>query len=127
MLLILARVTIATLTVFSDMDFQNSLEVGGIVGYNQGKISNGYNIGKIVVGGQNALIGEIAGEVREDNSLVSNMYYLKNNPFGKSNLTGNEAVLVKEEDIKNLNITLGEMFKKDTNNINNGYPILSWQ
>ncbi len=120
---------VGKIAIFSNIDFQDLLKVGGIIGVNQGKnISNGYNVGEIEVNGENALVGEIAGEVREDNnSSVSNMYYLKNTPFGKSKLTGNEAVLVTEEELKNLEVTLGDMFKKDSNNINNGYPILNWQ
>ena len=120
---------IGKVAVISDIDFQDLVKVGGIIGVNQGRnISNGYNVGKIEINGENALVGEIAGEVREDNnSSVSNMYYLKNKPFGKSKLTGNEAVLVTEEELKNLEVTLGDMYKKDIDNINNGYPILDWQ
>lgn len=29
--------------------------------------------------------------------------------------------------MKNLYYILGEMYKEDTNNMNNGYPVLYWQ
>ena len=34
---------------------------------------------------------------------------------------------INSEQLKNLATTLGTSFKEDTNNINNGYPILIWQ
>ena len=32
-----------------------------------------------------------------------------------------------KEQLKNIYTVLGNAFKEDTNNINSGYPILSWQ
>ncbi len=51
-----------------------------------------------------------------------NNYYLQ----GQPNYTG-IGTAKTENEIKELASTLGAAFIEDTNNINNGYPILAWQ
>ena len=63
------------------------------------------------------------------NNTIENNYYLENIINGTSNdriiIDGIESI--KSEELKRLSPILGTAFKEDINNINNGYPILSWQ
>ena len=78
-------------------------KVGGIVGYlNQGSIINCYNIGEITGNTNGPIFGNSIGE----NNTISNCFSLGDS-FNYENL--------------------GNAFKEDTNNINNGYPIFTWQ
>ena len=82
--------------------------VGGIVGYLEGAyhnlIENCYNIGNVT--GVNGNVGEIFGRNTNNMSEIVNCY-TSSDTFSAENLGG--------------------AFKEDTNNINDGYPILQWQ
>ena len=99
------------------------------MGNNQGKSSNCYNIG-FVSGTIN--VGGIAGQIANTNAILKNSYSLEGkceNIIG-ANIDGGiiESSSIKSElEMKVLAPILGPSFKEDTNNINNGYPILSWQ
>ena len=102
---------------------------GGIAGINEAEISLCYNIGEIkgTVG-----IGGLAGQNNNLTGIIKNSYSLESkcdNLIGESlNYSKIELCEIKtEQELKALVSTLGESFKEDTNNINNGYPILSWQ
>ena len=118
--------------------------IGGIVGINKGTVSSSYNTGKVNainyraggICGQNSTdsyiyscynIGEIKAEnnpggiVGGDFGTITNCYYL--NTIIKEN---NEQAK-SEEELKSMQSELGDDFIEDTENINNGYPILSWQ
>ena len=95
---------------------------------NDGTISNCYNIGNITV----------AGIVYNNNStgIISNSYYLENcaSKFYNSNkgTIQEECTSKIEMEMKDRNfvsiLNKGEdVFMHNTNNINNGYPILKWQ
>ena len=107
--------------------------IGGIAGriYNESLITESYNTGNIVSKGN--FIGGIVGSIDKGENIIKNCYSI-------GNITGNQADPIVGQ--KNLNseilncfsrkdnfshINLGSAFKTDTNNINNGYPILSWQ
>lgn len=111
--------------------------MGGIIGVisSRSKVGNSYNKGKLVY--DNVVsIGGISG-----NSAVEiiNSHYLKGTAPGAANRadipTQAEAKEESEmpsvlEVIQNQIEIDGKMinaFKEDTNNINNGYPILYWQ
>ena len=100
--------------------------VGGIVGFQSGKntkISNSYNIGRIVSSNN---IGGIIGTKLEGN--IKNSYYLENTVNGANDRETINGVTAKtSEELKAIASVLGSAFKQDTNNINNGYPILTWQ
>ena len=117
----------------------NSSKAGGISGYihyySQGtvgytKINNTYSTG-IVTG--NSEIGASIGTVTKEESILQadNNYALTQNdlPAIGGNITNAnvKAELKTSEELKQLANTLGEAFKEDTENINNGYPILQWQ
>lgn len=123
---------------------------GGIVGINNANIANCYNIGEVdgsnaegtKVGGicgQNVSdsyiytsynVGKIkassiaGGVVGADFGTISNCYFLNS----VSNQVKNEDYSKTEEEMKNSILEgLGESYKKDDENKNSGYPILSWQ
>ena len=88
---------------------------GGIVGLNRASISNTYNIGSILsVGSQNKCLSY-------NEKTMNNSFYLDNCTLG------GEGISKTSEEIKNLTNILGDAFKDDVNQINNGYPVLKWQ
>ena len=75
----------------------------------------------------------ILGCSMSDNTTIKNCYYLsgtapyergRNTPDKYPEIVGNAK---SESEMKKLASTLGSAFKDDINNINKGYPILSWQ
>ena len=109
----------------------NSTLGGGIVGqlyvYSNPKIYYSYNYGKINSGG--GVIGQIYGS---DNTYsINGNYYLNdsasNGIYNYSSSTNVEP-LSQEEMPSVISVINGDnAFVEDTNNINNGYPILKWQ
>lgn len=100
---------------------------------NGGKINNCYNLGTInnVNKTNNCYIGEILGRAR-GSSITSNSFYIDNEPIG-NNLSSNcVTTKVTSDELKsdgtlNLLNQNGAVWKKDTSNVNNGYPIFTWQ
>ena len=115
-------------------------KVAGIVGENRTKsdITNCYNTGKISgVGTHYVYIGAITAACANNVPTITNCYYLDTshpNLYGTTkpvvvNSTSKTMDLMKSttaSDFLDL-INGNNSFKLDTNNINNGYPILSWQ
>ena len=83
-------------------------------------VENTYSKGNIT--GQAG--GGIVGYLGSGN--IKNSYYLENTINGYENIYEG-AIAVNESKVKNIYKLLGEAFKEDTNNINNGYQILEWQ
>ena len=134
-------------------DVTGSEFVGGIAGshnpwqfpnthnYAVGKVSNCYTTGKVTGSSDNATIGAAVGKLHTGNivSLEQTTY----RDFQVYALEGICAQLVgqKSENAKDATAfktaaelksdamltTLGDAFKKDAGNINNGYPVLVWQ
>ena len=106
--------------------------VGGIIGYCNANVSNSYNLGTIKNLGQSTnAIGEILGNALE-NAVASNLFYINNEPIGNNLSSECETIKVtnaqlKSDEILNLLNQDGVVWKKDTSNINNGYPIFTWQ
>ena len=107
----------------------------GIVGKNKGRITTGYNIGKVTINSEkgNILTNEIAYNV-SDSSITANCYYLKDTLINNTsnNITKQQNGIEKTENemktddfVKLLNTENQNIWKKDTENINNGYPIIS--
>lgn len=106
--------------------------VGGIVGDLHGDIINCYNTGEIISQGQ--IVGGLVGTIIECENFSNNYNVATVTGVGEhvDILLGlNQcAVSLKNCYVKGDSFTasnLGEAFKDDTNNINNGYPILQWQ
>ena len=124
--------------------------VGGIVGSNYGTIINCYNTGNITGTGTNigGIVGLGQGESKVENTYskgnikgstgggivgflesgtIKNSYYLENTINVSYVNTDEGATAITDSELKNAYNLLGSAFKEDSNNINNGYPILSWQ
>ena len=107
-------------------------KIGGISGQNTSNIFNCYNIGEIE---GTTKVGGIVGENNISSSyhttgVLKNTYSLENTCeaiCGYNNSIIEDSSIKSEEEIKLLVSTLGALFKEDTNNINSGYPILTWQ
>ena len=122
---------------------------GGIVGLNNATILNCYNTGKITVeGNENMKIGGICGQNLSD-SFIYNSYNIGKieSKTASGDVDANfgeiskcfylNSVIVNNENNENsrdenqmkneILAELGEEFKEDTENKNNGYPILRWQ
>ena len=109
--------------------------------YAVGKVSNCYTTGKVTGSSDNATIGAAVGVLHTGNivSLEQTTY----RDFQVYALEGTCAQLVgqKSENAKDATAfktaaelksdamltTLGDAFKKDAGNVNNGYPVLVWQ
>ena len=100
--------------------------VGGITGYSGNcTIYNCYNSNNIT---GNSDVGSIIGIVGNKGVQITNCYYIENTVNGTNDTEILDGVIsVTSEELKNLSNTLGDNYKEDTNNINNGYPILQWQ
>ena len=113
----------------------NSLYAGGISGEapsGAGNIDDAYNTGILDI--QNASVidnvGSIAGELAQ--MTLSNCYYLKGTynvgVAGSDSSTGVTEWDSLDDFPSVLDVVNNEgAFKADTNNINDGYPILEWQ
>lgn len=103
-----------------------------------GVIENVYSTGSITgVTSDKTYYGVICGKSDANPPKTNGAYYLKtdsiNNGFygvGGSAAVTSDAVGTASkntDELKNLASTLGDAFESDSGNINNGYPVLSWQ
>ena len=134
-------------------DVTGSKFAGGIAGshdpwqfpnthnYAVGKVSNCYTTGKVTGSSDNATIGAAVGKLHMGNIVSVEQTTYRD--FQVYALEGICAQLVgqKSENAKDATAfktaaelksdamltTLGDAFKKDAGNINNGYPVLVWQ
>jgi len=119
---------------YNAVNITGETEIGGIVGKTANKIYNCYNIGNIV---GTTKVGGIVGELGVSSTyntigIMKNSYSLKNScedicGYVVEGVTIEKSSIQTEAEMKLLVLALGAAFKKDTNNINQGYPILSWQ
>ena len=110
--------------------------VGGICGYtmSQLELSNSYNVGKIT-GSKN--VGKIIGYNNDKGATIKYCYYLgttEDKAFGSNSATVLECLPKSEEELKDENIINllntdleTSVWVADTENKNEGYPILYWQ
>ena len=113
--------------------------VGGIIGVAGGSdkyhadISNAYNVGKISIETPKGRIGSIAGTNWANVMSYNNCYYLTGTyEVGVDSQGGSYTGITELDSIDKfpsvLSVVNGDSaFKEDSNNINNGYPILEWQ
>jgi uncharacterized repeat protein (TIGR02543 family) len=116
---------------------------GGISGDNEYLISNSYNAGQVSSTGSSN-VGGIIGSIKTSlyqglNPVITDCYYdsalndkgignIGTSSYTVTNVEGKTAGEMKTaEFVALLNANGGNAFAQDTNNINNGYPILSWQ
>lgn len=94
-------------------------KIGGICGQNvsESYINSSYNIGKI-----NFKVSA-EGVVGADFGTTSNCYYLDSSVNSKK-----EEYVKTESELKSVLLNeLKDFYKEDLGNINNGYPVLSWE
>lgn len=103
--------------------------VGGISGNitRNTMIENSYSIGKITAENSRYLKGGIAGYIADTMSIIENSYFLENTIDGGNGSLMEGATSKTMEEMKQIDSLLGSSFKKDSQNINNGYPVLTWQ
>ncbi len=114
---------------------QGNQNIGGITGWldANGSLTNCYNIGK-VSGTPEKWVGGVLGRYN-DLPTLANCYNLNtssayaigddNGAWGNlDNIWEGHIVTKTEEGMKGLASTLGSNWMEDTNNVNNGYPIL---
>ena len=117
---------------------QNSnIRIGGLCAtFLRETIANGYNIGNIIA--ENTTSENIGGVIGSTSSTVilKNCYYLKGTylkaiglTYGLTEENNDTTELENLTDFPNILevINSDNVFKEDTNNINNGNPILAWQ
>ena len=100
----------------------------GITGYstNDSSIQNCYNIGQII--SEFKVYAAIVAYTNRNEITLLNNYYLENCINGTNDITViNGITPIATEELKNIASKLGDAYKEDTNHINNGFPILSWQ
>lgn len=98
--------------------------IGGITGEGY-RIKNSYNVGN-VIGENSNYIGSISGSGRNA-ELTDKNYFLENTVNGENGYIISGTEVKTSNEMREIYLLLGQPFKKDTNNINNGYPILNWQ
>ncbi len=101
--------------------------VGGIVGEINGNIENCYNIANISgVGDVGGITGRLTGNIKNCYSIANITGNYSVGIFSGVIHTGTVENCYSKDDEFNVS-NLGNAFKEDTNNINDGYPILQWQ
>ena len=111
-----------------------NIRVGGIAaGYANGKIYNGYNTGNIIATNTTSdYIGSIEGHKSAE---ITNCYYLKGTYSKGIGVISEGQIDEGVEEVESISefpsilsvVNTENAFKEDTNNINNGNPILNWQ
>ena len=114
-------------TLYDCYNAQNTIQgqkyIGGICGWNEkGEIYNCYNTGNVT--GINTVTGGIIGA---NSAIVKNCYFLENKINNGNGITIEGITLKNDSEMKEIYSLLSSNFKKDTENINQGYPILNWQ
>lgn len=103
--------------------------VGGVVGHARSNVDKVCNIGEITYEGQTKkYVATLVGAI---NGSLSNSYALTNselNGIGRNYSSTPEPTKVDSvSQMPSILEIVGEAFKEDTYNINNGYPVLNWQ
>lgn len=111
----------------------NSAQVGGIIGNvnKASSIQNCYSTGTVTAKSQaGSFAGRLYAYDSDNNADITNCYTLNTPEYGfqyDSGTTSENIKLKNSDEIKGLASTLGSAFIADKDNINDGYPILSWQ
>lgn len=112
---------------------------GGVAGNVGGgcTVADSYNAGSVQGGDISYNVGGVIGNLTASNLLtctISNNLFLKTdelntglNGIGTSGVSSDQITAGNADSIKASATTLGELYTADTESINNGYPILTWQ
>ncbi len=117
-----------------NQEVDNLCSVGGVTAYNLGRVNKVYSTGNVTSINTNKTRINIGSGIGINKSEANNCYYLENTIFSSEIRTVISEVgeIKTSSEMKNnefLNLlNNGESnWKKDVNNINNGYPILDYQ
>ena len=95
-------------------------------------IMNSYSVG--IISSVNEPLSNLTGAIIGTNGNASISTRVENNYFLENTVNGGNGINIIEgtesktvEEMKEIYNLLGNKFKKDSNGINNGYPILFWQ
>ena len=112
---------------------QTASGVGGVIGYlnRNGSLTNAYNAGKVSVTGTTPH-GSVLGYAYQNSFTLSNCYWLEGTDTAMFSgkyvaITGVDTPASTSDALKALYTDLGDGFKKDAGNVNQGYPVLKWQ
>ena len=118
-----------------DINCKNpKVRIAGIeVNAQNGEINNCHNIGKLNASGNLVIIGALTAST--ESQTINNSKWLSGSA---DKAIGNETTNVTKNNIEEISniedmpsvlsiVNSENCFKEDTNNINNGYPILNWQ
>ncbi len=104
---------------------------GGAVGEEyKSTMENCYSKGQMELNTTNVETLRVGGFIGKmyDGVTMANCYYLSSiAEKGCGEGTDTTIAVEKESDMPSILSVVGNAFKEDTNNINNGYPILDWQ
>ena len=116
--------SITKINVESEIDWLN---VGGICGAGNNDIINCFAIIESINASNKAIIGNMVGV--QTTGTITGGYYSNNDYEAIKLIKGGENTIDKlqENELPSMLEVIGEGFKNDTNNINNGYPVLVWQ
>ena len=123
-------ITSQVINCYNNGDIE-AIRPAGIAGQavHKSVVENCYNIGTItkIQGDTNAVHFGIVAIVNEEDE-IKNCYYLNGTVNNGNDIEECDGVTSKNsEELKALVPLLGNSFKEDTEEINNGYPILYWQ
>ena len=103
----------------------DAYRVGGICGYTDNMLSNCYSRGTINVTGTIRKVCAVAGNSADNKGTFIKCYYLSSlfgdNKVGEIELALGASALLSNDRLGTVD------FMPDTENINEGYPILAWQ
>ena len=112
----------------------NKIYIAGIEANAQnGEINNSFNVGNLKASGTTITLGALTGHTA--NQIINNSKWLTgtaDKAIGSEYVNVTKNNLEEISDIKDMPLVLSvinseNVFKADSNKINNGYPVLNWQ
>ena len=99
--------------------------VGGLVGYNNASVSSCYNLGKVIMTEAQSAYGSAVGTgTGFDKVFYSKESYIYSEVNTASGLTQKTEAEMKQASFA---AELGSAFAPDRNNVNNGFPVFSYE
>ena len=125
---------VAEIKVESNIDISNNqsnIYISNILGMsNYGNMNNCYNTGILNIENKDFnFIGQIVGDAYK--TILNNCFGIMEEDtkaIGNQNKTTiNNVTLIEKNEVTDILQIIGEEFKNDSKNINQGYPVLNWE